>query len=121
MLFRSWKDAPKVADDAMLLISYYDYLSPEADRFDSVPFKEWVFSKGRLPANDSEFQDFLKERANAGSDTSACMLAGHFRKTGSLGESLQYAEMGRRTKNIKVKQWCEREIAKVDVLNAIKP
>jgi len=119
--YAEWKDAPKVADDAMLLISYYDYLSPEADRFDSVPFKEWVFSKGRLPANDSEFQDFLKERANAGSDTSACMLAGHFRKTGNLGESLQYAEMGRRTKNIKVKQWCEREIAKVDVLNAIKP
>lgn len=119
--YADWKDAPKVADEAMVLISYYDYLSPEADRFDSVPFKEWVFSKGRLPANDSEFQDFLKERAKAGSDTSACMLAGHLLKTGNLGESLQFAEMGRRTKNIKVKRWCEREIARVDVLNSIKP
>lgn len=119
--YADWKDAPKVADEAKLLISYYDYLSPEADRFDSVPFKEWVFSKGRLPASDSEFQDFLKERAKAGSDTSACMLAGHFLKIGNLGESLQYAEMGRRTKNIKVKRWCEREIARVDVLNIIKP
>lgn len=119
--YAEWKDAPKVADEAMVLISYYDYLSPEADRFDSVPFKEWVFFKGRLPANDSEFQDFLKERARAGSDTSACMLAGHFRKTGNLGESLQYAEMGRQTKSVKVKQWCEREIARVDVLNVIRP
>lgn len=119
--YADWTDAPKVADEAMLLISYYDYLSPEADRFDSVPFKEWVFSKGRLPTNDSEFQDFLRERAKAGSDTSACMLAGHFLKIGNLGESLQYAEMGRRTKNIKVKRWCEREIARVDVLNTIKP
>ncbi len=119
--YADWNDAPKVADEAMVLISYYDYLSPEADRFDSVPFKEWVFSKGRLPTNDKEFQDFLKERAKAGSDTSACMLAGHLMKTGNLGESLQFAEMGRRTKNIKVKRWCEREITRVDVLNSIKP
>ena len=63
----------------------------------------------------------MKERAKVGSDTAACMLASHFRKTGYLGESLQYAEMGRKTKNIKVKQWCEREIARVDVLNSIKP
>lgn len=119
--YADWKDAPKIAEEAMVLISYYDYLSPEADRFDSVPFKEWVFSKGRLPANDSEFPDFLKERAKAGSDTSACMLAGHFLKTGNLGESLQFAEMGRRTKNVKVKRWCDREIARVDVLNSIKP
>ncbi len=119
--YAEWKDAPKASDDAMILISYYDYLSPEADRFDSVPFKEWIFSKGRVPANDTEFQDFLKERAKAGSDTSACMLAGHFRKTGNLGESLQYAEIGRRTGNLKVKVWCEREIARVDVLNTIKP
>lgn len=119
--YADWKDAPKVADEAMLLISYYDYLSPEADRFDSVPFKEWVFSKGRIPANDTEFQDFLRERAKAGSDTSACMLAGHLLKIGNLGESLQYSEMGRQTKNAKVRRWCEREIARVDVLNSIKP
>ena len=105
----------------MVMVSYYDYLSPEADRFDSVPFKEWIFSKRRMPVNESEFQDFLRERANAGSDTAACMLAGHFRKSGNLGESLRYAELGRRTKNVRVKQWCEREIVRVDVLNTIKP
>lgn len=41
--YTDWKDAPKVSDESMFLISYYDYLSPEADRFDSVPFKEWIF------------------------------------------------------------------------------
>ena len=119
--YAEWKDAPKTAEDGMVMISYYDYLSPEADRFDSVPFKEWIFSKRRMPSNESEFQDFLRERANAGSDTAACMLAGHFRKSGNLGESLRYAELGRRTKNVRVKHWCEREIVRVDVLNTIKP
>lgn len=79
------------------------------------------FKKRRLPANKNEFQDFLKVRAKAGSETSACMLAGHLLKTGNLGESLQYAEMGRQSKNPKVRQWCEREITRVDVLNMIKP
>jgi hypothetical protein len=119
--YAEWKDAPKTADRAMVLISYYDYFSPEADRFDSVPFKEWIFSKGRLPLNDSEFRDFLSERAKAGSDTSACMLSGHLRKVGDLGESIQYAEMGRQTSNIKVQQWCANEIARIDVLSVIKP
>lgn len=117
----TWKDAPQTTDRVMFLISYYDYLSPESDRFDSVPFKEWIFSKGRLPLNDDEFVDFLRLRANAGSDTSACMLASHFRRVGNLGESLQYAEMGRLTSNIKVQQWCEKEIARIDVLSVIKP
>jgi len=119
--YAEWKDSPKTADRAMVLIAYYDYLSPELDRFDSVPFKEWVFSKGRLPSNDSEFSDFLRERAKAGSDTSACMLAGHLRKIGNLGESIQYAEMGRRTSNLKVQQWCEKELSRIDVLAVIKP
>lgn len=119
--YADWGDSPKVADDAMWLISYYDYLSPESDRFDSVPFKEWVFSKGRLPGSNTEFHDFLIERAKSGSETAACMLAGHLRKLGRLGEGLLYAEKGRGTRNHKVRQWCEREIARIDVLNNIKP
>lgn len=119
--YADWKDAPKDADEAMFLISYYEYFVAEADRFDSVPFREWVVSKGRIPVNDSEFGDFLRERAKAGSDTSACMLAGHLLKAGDLAGSLRYAEMGRRSKNIKVKRWCEREMERVDVRRSIAP
>ena len=119
--YYDWKSAPQSVEDVQALFSYYDYLSAENDRFDSVPFKDWIFSKKRMPSNQMEFSEFLEERAKQGVGASACMLAEHLVKTGDLGKALFYADLGKKSSHIFTKQWCEVVVAKAEVKNIMKP
>lgn len=113
-------DLPKNADEAMALISFYDYKSPELDRYDSIPFKEWIFTKKRLPNNSEEFKDFLAEKASNNSDISACAISSHYIKEQDLKNGLYYAKLGLSSGNKFVKQWCENNIDAINVLQTIK-
>lgn len=113
-------ELPKNADEAMALISFYDYKSPELDRYDSIPFKEWIFSKKRLPNNSEEFKDFLAEKATNSSDISACAISSHYIKNQDLKNGLYYAKLGMNSGNKFVRQWCENNIDKINALQTIK-
>ena len=113
-------EIPKNVDEAMALISFYDYKSPEMDRYDSIPFKEWIFSKKRLPSNAEEFKEFLTEKALNNSDISACAISSYYIKNQDLNKALNFAKLGLNTGNKFVKQWCEKNIDKINVLKALK-
>jgi len=111
----SWKDEPKNADEASTFLAFYDYFSDSNDRADSVPFKQWLFEKKRLPTNSSEFENFLKEKANKGDSAAACMLSSYLIKNHQAQESMKYALMGKKSGDRNIQEWCSREVDRINV------
>ena len=120
----NWKGEPKNVDEASTFLAFYDYFSDSNDRSDSVPFKQWLFENKRLPTNSFEFEAFLKDKANKGDAAAACMLSNHLIKNHQAQESMKYALMGKKSSERNIREWCSREVDRINVsliLSGMKP
>lgn len=112
--------APKTTDIALRYLDFYDYLTPQNGRFDTLPFKEWIFSQKRMPTNQTEFLDFLKDKSQKGDGRSSCMLAEFYNDTNQHETSLLFVAEGKKSDDVRVQQWCahvERTIQATKIYN----
>lgn len=114
------EELPQNADEAMALISFYDYKSPEMDKYDSIPFKEWIFTMKRLPKNSEEFKEFLIAKAMNKSEISACAVSSHYIKNNDLANGRRFAKIGLNAENKFVRQWCENNLDAIKVIETLK-
>jgi len=113
-------DIIKNKDDALNVLSYYEYLSAANDRDDSSTFKEWLNTKNRLPNDKYEFITYLEEKSRTGDAASACLLADHYVHNGELNNAEKYSKIGMNTSNLNIKLWCEKVGRSVEVERTIR-
>jgi hypothetical protein len=115
-----WKDGLKNADQASFFLAMYDYFSPENDRADSVPFKQWLFEKNRLPLDSDEFKNYLFEKASRGDTSAACMMASELIRVGNYERATEFIKIGKRSSDINIKDWCSRGERIIQARQALK-
>ncbi len=104
----AWKDGVSNADEASIFLGMYDYFSEENDRADSVPFKQWLFEKNRLPSNSEEFKNYLFEKASRGDPSAACMMAEELIRDENYERAFELIKIGKRSADRNIKEWCLR-------------
>ena len=116
----SWKDGPKNVTEASTFLAFYDYFSEENDRADSVPFKQWLFEKNRLPSDSEEFKAYLNDKAIRGDAAAACMMADETRRGGNYLKANEYVLIGKKSTDNKIKEWCTKAERKIQALQILK-
>jgi hypothetical protein len=115
-----WKDGIKNADEASFFLGMYDYFSAENDRADSVPFKQWLFEKNRLPSDSEEFKNYLFEKASRGDQSAACMIADELIRVGSYERAIDLIKIGKKSTDRNIKEWCSRGERVIQARQALK-
>lgn len=115
-----WKEGLKNADEASFFLGMYDYFSEENDRADSVPFKQWLFEKSRLPVHSEEFKNYLSEKALRGDPSAACMMAEELIRVRNYEKAFEFIKIGKRSADRNIKEWCSRGERVIQARQALK-
>ena len=102
-----FESTAKTFADAQKYLMIYDYWTEQNGRFDALPYKEWLSEKNRMPTNQSEFIDYLKDRTKNGDARSSCLLADYYLNLNQLDMALDFANYGKKSKDKRVSEWCD--------------
>jgi len=106
----------KTTDLAQRYLIIYDYWTEQNGRFDALPYKEWLSEKNRMPASQSEFIDYLKEKTKNGDARSACLLGDYYRNINQFDTALAFTNNGKMSSDDRVKKWCDDVERSVQVM-----
>ena len=111
-----FESTAKTFADAQKYLMIYDYWTEQNGRFDALPYKEWLSEKYRMPTNQSEFIDYLKDRTKNGDARSSCLLADYYLNLNQLDMALDFANYGKKSKDKRVSEWCDGIDSSVQVM-----
>lgn len=106
----------KTSYEAQRFLMIYDYWTEQNERFDALPYKEWLSEKNRMPSSQSEFVDYLKEKSKNGDARSSCLLGDHYRNINQLDTALTYTSLGKKSADTRVRKWCDDVDRSVQVM-----
>jgi hypothetical protein len=111
-----FKSTAKDADDAKRYLMIYDYWTEQNGRYDALPYKEWLSEKNRMPTSQSEFLDYLKDKAKNGDARSSCLLGDYYRNINQLDTALTFTNNGKKSADLRVRNWCDYVDRSVQVM-----